>query len=135
MSSIDSIIDFDVNDKRLVFQRARHGVDADIFIKFSELTGISKSQLGQALHINAKTINTYVSSNKTLAPVEGEHLLKLISLFKHGETILGSIDEFISWIKTASGKEGSTYLDLLETPGGIDIVVEELNRIAEGYPV
>lgn len=82
---------------------------------------------------NTKTIKGFNFTNKTNATEKREHILKLISLFKLGETILGSIEDFICWIKKPSGKEGSTYLDLLGTLEGIDEVEQELKRIAEGY--
>ena len=76
------------------------------------------------LNITRRTINNCKENRKALHPIEGEHLLKLIALFELGESIFGNLDEFNCWLKKPFGDYKDTPFDLLNTSGGIDLVVE-----------
>ena len=66
----------------------------------------------------------------------GEHsLLKLIALYKKGEEIFGSIDEFDYWLKKPFWKSQQKPIDCLVTSEGVDFINEEIDKLAQGYPV
>ncbi len=76
----------------------------------------------------------YLQTKKSLDPVQGEHLLKLINLFDKGVELFGSIDEFNYWLNKPFWNALEKPMDWLITPGGVDLVALELDRIGYGYP-
>lgn len=68
--------------------------------------------------------------------LKGELLLKLSRLFKLGEDVFGSTDEFRAWLHLPAGEfKGILPIFLLSTSTGVDLVEEQLERIAQGYAV
>ena len=62
-----------------------------------------------------------------------EQVLKLLALARRGEDVFGSLPAFRRWLsKPAYGLGGQPPLALLQTSGGIDLVAEEVGRIAYG---
>ena len=91
--------------------------------------------LAGIINLSARTISNYKDQRKVLEPVQGEHLLKLISLFEKGEAIFGNIDEFNYWLRKPFWNSSETPLEWISTPGGVDLLMEELDKLAQGYPV
>ncbi|MDQ6845294.1 MAG: MbcA/ParS/Xre antitoxin family protein, partial [Bacteroidota bacterium] len=60
---------------------------------------------------------------------------KLINLYQQGEEIFGNIDEFNLWLKKPFLNNKLTPLNLMITTGGVDLISEELDKLAQGYPV
>ena len=68
--------------------------------------------------------------------VNGEHSsLELIALYKKGEEVFGNIDAFNYWLKKPFWNNRQKPVDLLITSGGVDLVMEEIDKLAQGYPV
>lgn len=64
-----------------------------------------------------------------------EHLLKLIALYTKGEELFGNITEFNYWLKKPFWNSVESPMDWLDTPEGVDLVTNELNRLVHGYAV
>ncbi len=122
------------NSHAIVFS-ARKGLKPKIFYDFAEAVKKPEKILANILNLSARTISNYKEQRKVLEPVYGEHLLKLISLFEKGESIFRNIDEFNYWLKKPFWNSPETPLDWINTPGGVDLVMEELDKLAQGYPV
>ena len=93
-----------------------------------------EKNLASIINLSARTISNYKEQNKVLEPSYSEHLLKLIALFEKGEEIFGNIDEFNYWLKKPFWNVEQTPIDWLNTPGGVDLLAEELDKLAQGYP-
>ncbi len=64
---------------------------------------------------------------------EGELLVKLSALFQRGTEIFGSMQEFIHWLgEPAYGLDHQVPLELLYTSEGVNLVADEVERIAYG---
>ncbi len=113
---------------------ARKGLKPKIFYDFAEAVKMPEKILAGILNLSARTISNYKEQQKVLEPVYGEHLLKLISLFEKGESIFRNIDEFNYWLRKPFWNSHETPLDWINTPGGVDLVIEELDKLAQGYP-
>lgn len=100
---------------------------------FSKRTSISETDLAQILNFDVKELSNQEDQNK-LTPLQSENLLKLISIFIQGELLLGSINNFKQWLNLSS-QYNVRYIDLLQTSAGMDFITEELDRIANGYPI
>lgn len=122
------------NAYALVFS-ARKGVKTKVFYDFADSIKMPEKALAILLNLSSRTISNYKDQHKALEPVYSEHLLKLISLFGKGEELFGNIDEFNYWLQKPFWKTKERPLDWLVTPGGVDLVIEELERLANAYPV
>ena len=67
--------------------------------------------------------------------IYSEHLLKLISLFELGKEYLGNIDEFNDWLQKPMWGLDEKPIDFLNISGGVDLIIDRLERMAQGYPL
>ncbi|RAI98693.1 uncharacterized protein DUF2384 [Chitinophaga skermanii] len=119
---------------RTIVSMALKGVKTDVFYAFARIIDVPDKLLADLINTSSKTISNYRETNKALEPVKGEHLLKLIALFRKGEEVLGNLNEFHGWLtKPQAGQ--IVPIAYLVTPGGIDLVAEELDRITHGYAI
>jgi uncharacterized protein (DUF2384 family) len=94
-----------------------------------------EKSLAGIINLSARTLSNYKEQQKNLEPIYSEHLLKLITLFEKGEEVFGNVDEFNYWLKKAFWNAKETPMDWLVTPGGVDLLMKELEKLAQGYPV
>lgn len=116
-----------------IVKAALKGVSPDTFYEFAKLIDMPDRSLADLINTSARTISNYKEQKKKLEPVKGEHLLRLIALFKKGEQIFGSLYEFHGWLVKPQPYFIEIPGKLLVTPGGIDLVSQELDRVAYGY--
>lgn len=114
---------------------ARKGINTKVFYDFAEVIQMPEKNLATIINLSARTISNYAEKRKKLDPLYSEHLLKLIALFKKGEEVFGNIDEFNYWLKKPFWNSGEKPIDWLVTSGGVDLVMEEIDKLAQGYPV
>lgn len=126
---------FDLNDATRIVVFARKGLKPTIFYLFADFIKMPEKILAGLLHIHPRTMSNYREQQKTLAPVESEHLLKLIAIYAKGEEVFGEIEEFNYWLQKPFWDNKEKPIDWLITPGGIDLVSVELDRLAHGYAV
>ncbi|RYE27157.1 MAG: DUF2384 domain-containing protein [Sphingobacteriaceae bacterium] len=117
-----------------IFKTAISGVHTNVFYDFADTIKMHNKSLAWLLHLSPRTISNYHQNKQTLEPLQGEHLLKLIALFNKGVELFGTIDEFNYWLNKPFWNEKEKPIDWLITPGGIDLVVQELDRLGYGYP-
>ncbi len=127
--------DLSISDPYAIVVAARKGVKPKVFYDFAAVIKIPEKVLAGVISLSARTISNYKAQQKALDPVQGEHLLKLIALYEKGESIFGNIDEFNYWLKKSFWNTKETPLDWIITPGGVDLLMEELDKLAQGYPV
>ncbi len=96
---------------------------------------MSEKNLATIINLSARTINNYNEQKKVLEPVYSEHLLKLIALYDKGEEIFRNVEEFSYWLNKPLWNSKETPMDWIITPGGVDMLMEELDKLAQGYPV
>ena len=114
---------------------ARKGIKPKVFYDFADSIKMSEKKLALMLNLSSRTISNYKEQQKTLDPVQSEHLLKLIALFGKGEEIFGNIDEFNYWLQKPFWIAKERPIDWLVTPGGVDLVIDELDRLSHAYAV
>lgn len=132
MHAID--LDNKLTDGTQIFSYARRGVKPNVFYSFAEAIKISNQSLANLLHLSSRTLSNYLQTKRNLEPVQGEHLLKLISLYDKGVELFGSVDEFNYWLNKPFWNAQEKPMDWLITPGGVDLVALELERLGYGYP-
>lgn len=127
--------DLNLHNHYAIVLTARKGIKPKIFYEFAAMIKMSEKILAGIINLSSRTISNYKEQQKVLEPVNSEHLLKLISLYEKGESIFGNIDEFNYWLKKPFWKSKDTPMDWINTPGGVDLVMEEIDRVGQGYPV
>jgi putative toxin-antitoxin system antitoxin component (TIGR02293 family) len=126
---------FDLSNLNSLVSIARKGLRAKVFYDFAETINMPEKKLAAVINISSRTISNYKNEEKLLDPIYSEHLLKLINLFDKGEETFGNIDEFNYWLKKPFWNEKTAPNDLLNTVGGVDLIAEQLEKLAQGYPV
>ena len=122
-----------VADSFALVMEARIGVLAKTAFDVAALLQFSADELADLLHTTTKTLRTYREGKKRLGPAASEQVLKLLALARLGEEVFGSVPAFRRWLdKPAHGLDHQPPLALLETSGGIDLVADEVARIAHG---
>jgi putative toxin-antitoxin system antitoxin component (TIGR02293 family) len=125
----------DLSNAYAIVFSARKGVKTKVFYDFSEVINMPEKTLASIINLSSRTISNYKIQQKSLEPLHSEHLLKLISLFAKGEDLFGNVDEFNYWLRKPFWNAKETPLEWLITPGGVDLLITELDKLAQGYPV
>lgn len=122
-----------VADSFALVMEARTGVPATTAFDVATLLQLQANELADLLHTTTKTLRAYRDGKKRLGASASEQILKLLSLASLGEEVFGSLTAFRRWLdKPAYGLDNQLPLALLETSGGIDLVADEVDRIAHG---
>ncbi len=120
------------NGLRLVLL-AQQGLPAAKAQVVSKGLGLDFTQMANLLGITTKTFRHYQQEGKLLDAPKSEQLLKLAQVAELGQEVFGDAESFNRWLqKPAYGLAGKTPLELFYTGGGIDLVADELTRIAYG---
>jgi putative toxin-antitoxin system antitoxin component (TIGR02293 family) len=122
------------NNHSIVFS-ARKGLKTKIFYDFANTIKMPEKNLAFIINLSARTISNYKLKRKNLEPLYAEHLLKIIALFNKGEEVFGTVDEFSYWLNKPFWNTRQKPIDWLVTAGGVDLVAEEIDKLAQGYPV
>ena len=120
-------------DSFALVMAARKGLPAATAFEVAEAFQLQAGQLEAIYELSTKTLRSYTQSKKLLNAASSEKTLKIIALYQLGVEVFGEAAAFLRWLgKPAHGLAGEVPLPLLETSGGIDLVEEELSRIAYG---
>ena len=119
--------------REAIARQALRGIPSEKIKKVSDTLGISATSLAHVLGVNEKTIRNYQRRQVMLSPQQGEQLLKYEQLRVRGSDVFGSKEAFDRWLdKPAYGLDGDAPVDLLVTSEGINLVSDEVERIANG---
>jgi len=92
-----------------------------------------KDFIAGMLDLSTKTLDRYTQENRKLNPNDSELIIKLILLYKKGIEIFGEQSAFVNWLnKPAFGLGNLKPVEIVNTSGGIDLIIEELSRIETG---
>lgn len=127
--------DLDLDSLSAIVFSARKGLKSSVFYDFAAYIKMSEKTLAALLNLSSRTISNYKVQKKPLEPVQSEHLLKLIALFGKGEEVFGNVSEFNYWLQKPFWNATEKPIDWLITPGGVDLVADELDRLAHSYAV
>lgn len=126
--------DLDIVSNHSIVFSARKGLKTKIFYDFADTIKMPEKNLAFIINLSARTISNYKIKRKNLEPLYSEHLLKIIALFEKGEEVFGNIDEFNYWLNKPFWNSKQKPIDWIVTSGGVDLVMEEIDKLAQGYP-
>jgi len=122
-----------LDDRLWLVEEGAAGVPASAVFDLIGFTHLRKEFFAGMLNISSKTLDRYRQAEKKLNPAASEMMLNLFLLYKKGEEAFGNIDEFQKWIeKPAYGLGYKVPKTLIQTPAGIDLIMDELTRIQYG---
>ena len=112
---------------------ARRGVAGRFIRKVTEEEQIALTEVARVLGVSERTVRAYQQQDTALSPQHGEALLKYRRLLARGSEVFGSVEAFKQWLrKPAYGFDGECPSVLLVTSEGINLVGDEVERIANG---
>ena len=122
-----------IDDLFTLVTTALEGIDAGFVSKVAKNLLIQQEEIAQLLHLSSKTLRNYEIEHKKLNPTTSEQVLKLQLMAEKGKEVFGDPKAFLRWLKKpAYGLEEQIPMTLLQTSGGIDLIIAELDRIAYG---
>lgn len=132
--SYPSLRKLSIKNDYTLLKKAREGVSTDVFYSLADAINMPEKTLASIINLSPRTISNYRDKQKHLDANYSEHLLKLINLYQHGAEIFGSFEEFGLWLHRPFWDSEDTPIDFITTPGGVDLVYEEIEKFALGYP-
>ena len=106
---------------------------ATAFNDMITVTDYDKNFAADLLDVSFKTVSRYQKEKKKLSPLQSEYILKTIVLFNKGNQVFGTKESFNRWLdKPAFGLGNRIPRPYITTVGGINFIIDELNRIAHG---
>ena len=121
------------NEEYRLVEQAHLGLSVSAFFDILSFSGLTKDELAGLLDVSFKTIQRYQKDDKKLSAIHSEQLLKIIALYQKAEEVFADLDSFNRWVrKPALGLGNKKPLKFMQTPGGINLIMDELRRIEFG---
>lgn len=120
------------NDKHSFLTIVKSGLEYSVLRDFMDLASFHIEEMAKILHITSRTIRRMDNDSKLNIDVS-EKILELLRLYKFGIEIFGDKEVFNVWIRRSiKGLGNVTPISLLDTGVGVEIVMDELERLAYG---
>lgn len=126
---------FLIKDEYALVKKARAGVKTEVFYSLANAIKMPEKTLASVINLSPRTISNYREQERHLDPAYSEHLLKLINLYSFGEEVFGSLEELTLWMNRPFWNSEEKPIDFITTSGGVDLVYEEIEKLAQGYPL
>lgn len=97
-----------------------------------QITGAKQADIAHILSLTEPTLRKYMREEKSLNTGVSEHIIQLFELFDKGMDTFGSLQEFKNWLPHHNIGINAKPIDLLDTLTGINIIMNELQRIDFG---
>lgn len=118
---------------KIFFYVNNHNINSRYLNILKELTNLKDDIISNWLNINTRTFRNYKKSDIVLKDNTKEHIVLLISLYKHGIEVFDSIENFDKWLITENfllGKKAP--MDFLDTVSGLKFIDDKLTAIEYG---
>jgi uncharacterized protein (DUF2384 family) len=126
---IPSTID---TDKTLELIRSEQD-SRSYFGMLKDLTNEDDEEISNWLDISVKTFRSYKNTQKAIKSALTEHVIMLISLFKHGVDIFGSPGQFKKWLSVSNFYfDNKAPIHFIDTISGIKFIDDRLTGLEFG---
>ena len=116
-----------------IVEKSLEGLNSIAVEDFIAISNSSVHFVSDVLDITTKTLHKYLKENSKLTRTQSEKILKLIKLYEVGLEVFGNIKAFNEWLdKPSYGLNNLIPRDIITISTGIDLVQDELMRIAYG---
>lgn len=101
---------------------------------FKTLTRLDDEEIAAWLNISVKTFRSHKSEDKPTKPGLFEHVIMLISLWKHGMEVFGGSEQFKTWVKAKNFYfDNQSPEHYLNTISGIKLLDDRLTAMEYGH--
>ncbi|HTO14245.1 MAG TPA: antitoxin Xre/MbcA/ParS toxin-binding domain-containing protein [Edaphocola sp.] len=118
------------------FYLSKTNIDKTFIGLIDKLTTVNDSTIAQWLNITPRTLRNYRVKDATLKDNIKEHIISILSLFKHGISTFGGVNLFEKWLSSPNffldEKAPSEFLD---TISGIRFIYNRLTAMEYGENV
>jgi len=122
----------DKDDKHTFLSVIPGGLDYETLVDFMEMADFHIDDMAKILHVNSRTIRR-LDSDAALNIDLSEKLLELLRLYRFGIELFGDVTTFNVWVRRSiRGLGDVTPMSLLDTGIGVEIIMDELERLAFG---
>ena len=121
------------NFTKILFYLRQNNVNWRYFNYLKEITTLSDEIISNWLSINPKTLRAYRKPESTSKENIKEHLVLLISLYKHGIEVFESKENFDKWLLAENYLlDNKSPKEFLDTVTGIKFIDDRLTAIEYG---
>lgn len=116
-----------------VVEQSTIGISINQLNKVSSKYSLSINDWADIMGISTKSIQRYQQQGNMLSATQTEFVLKIEQLYKIGYEVFGSTESFKQWLHKPAYSLGSKIpADILNTISGINLVINQVMRIAHG---
>jgi len=116
-----------------VIEQSTLGISINQLNRVSHKYDISILEWAEIMGISTKSIQRYQQQENTLSATQTEFVLKIEQLYKISKEVFGTTENFKAWMqKPAYGLGNKIPAKILTTISGINLVINQLMRIAHG---
>jgi putative toxin-antitoxin system antitoxin component (TIGR02293 family) len=133
VEEIPSVKDF----SNVYFYTIKSKLDTEYIEILDKIIGLNDSVLSKWLNITPRTFRNYKNNhNLVLKENTKEHIILILSLYKHGFEVFDSIENFENWLSKKNVMLDNTApVDFLETISGIKFIDNRLTAMEFGENV
>ncbi len=132
----DAIVSYQSIDDRDILtlvDAVRAGLKYSFFDALTHSFPFSLNEWSDFLHLSPRSMQRYKKSKKAFDPIHSEKILQITLLYKKGEEVFGSKEDFNTWLELENiALGGRKPKNLLDNTFGIQLLKDELTRIEYG---
>ena len=87
-----------VSEPEMLYAVRKNSVTTEYLSRLKDISGLKDETLSISLNLSIKTFRNYKVTLSTMKPHLQEHVLALISLYKHGISVFGNQKQFNEWL-------------------------------------
>ncbi len=124
---------FDDSSIYALIEKVKNGLSFKAFSQIAKLNPFKFSEWASFLHLSDRTMQRYQKENKTFDSIYTEKIFEVSILTKYGVEVLGSLENYNTWLNTPNIPLGNIIpKSLLDNTFGIQALKDELGRIEHG---
>ncbi len=118
------------------FYLSQKNVDNTYIELMDELVSLNDTVIADWLNVTPRTLRNYRSKDVTLKDNTKEHIISILSLFKHGISVFGTAELFEQWLSAPNFLlDEKKPLEFLDTISGIRLIDNRLTAMEFGENV
>ncbi|EMY6611152.1 MULTISPECIES: antitoxin Xre/MbcA/ParS toxin-binding domain-containing protein [Vibrio] len=111
----------------------RNGIPSSMLEVSAQYLGVTKKEFAVIIGESIRTLQRKSKNDAPLSPASSEHTLILTELIRQADEYFEDVEKRKRWFMRPSAALGnSTPLSLCDTVTGINIVLEEINKLKYG---
>lgn len=133
IEEIPSVGDF----SNIYFYTIKSDSDSEFITILDRIIGLNNNVLSKWLNITPRTFRNYKNNNNLILKDNiKEHIILILSLYKHGVEVFDNVANFELWLSSKNHLlNNSAPIDFLETISGIKFIDNRLTAIEFGENV